>query len=246
MSYRILITNDDGYRSPGIIAITEALRALGHVTVVAPSAEKSAISHALTLNSPLRIHQVEADVYAVDGTPADCVLVAMNKILGRTPDLVVSGINAGANVGDDVMYSGTVAAAREGSMYGCRAVAFSLKHAEMMDFPFWAEYASALCGRVLTRELPGDGFLNINFPAIAPKGVKITRLSRKFARSSLYENNDPRGKKYYWIGDDESQWDEAPDTDFWALMHGFISITPLQRDTTDYSSLDRLAEFTKD
>ncbi len=239
-SKTILITNDDGVQAPGIAALKRRLSELGSVVMVAPSYEKSAISHALTLNAPLRIQEVEPDVYSVDGTPADCILVAMNKILPGPPGLVVSGINAGSNLGDDVIYSGTVAGAREGSMYGLPSLAFSLKLSAEMDYGFWAGQAGEICASVLDHPLPPGIFLNVNFPAGKPQGLRVTRQSRKFARSSLYENNDPRGKKYYWIGEDESSWDDSDDTDFWAITHGYISLTPLHRDQTSYDLIEAL------
>jgi 5'-nucleotidase len=236
----ILVTNDDGIRAPGIQALSRALARFGRITVVAPSSEKSAVSHALTLQTPLRIQEIAPGHFSVDGTPADCILVAMNKILAGPPTLVVSGINAGSNLGDDVNYSGTVAGAREGSMYGIPAVAFSLKLGGDMDYAPWAERAAEICARCLENPLPLGIFLNVNFPAVLSDGIRITRLSRKFARSSLFENNDPRGKKYYWIGEDESSWDNADDTDVWAVTHGFISVTPLHRDTTSYDFIETL------
>ena len=236
----ILLTNDDGIGAPGIREAARALAVLGRLTVVAPASEKSAVSHALTLQTPLRIQEIAAGWYSVDGTPADCILVAMNKILDRPPTLVVSGINAGSNLGDDVNYSGTVAGAREGSMYGIPAAAFSLKFDAEMDYTFWAGRTAEVCRRCLENPLPLGIFLNVNFPATPPKGTRITRLSRKFARTSLFENNDPRGKKYYWIGEDESSWDNADDTDFWAVTHGWVSVTPLHRDTTSYDFIETL------
>lgn len=238
--YQILITNDDGVHAPGIRALAECLPELGRVVVVAPASEKSAVSHGLTLQSPLRIQQLEKDRYAVDGTPADCILVAMNKILEKPPKLVVSGINTGANLGDDLFYSGTVAGAREGSMYGLPAIAFSLKFSAEMDYAAWARKALAICRETMANPLPTGIFLNVNFPAGQPNGVRVTRQSRKFARSTIYENNDPRGKKYYWIGEDESSWDDSDDTDFWAITHGYTSITPLHRDQTSYDLIEGL------
>lgn len=228
----ILLTNDDGYRAPGIKALRSALRSFGRVVVVAPAEEKSAVSHGLTLHTPLRIDKAEEGVWAVGGTPADCVLVAMNKILNDRPDMVISGINAGANLGDDVSYSGTVAAAREGSMYGIRSAAFSLAFSKSMDFDGCARWAERICTAYLASNLNEGVFLNVNFPSRSPKGVRVTRQSGKFARSSIYENDDPRGKKYYWIGEDESSWDSSDDTDFWAVSNGFVSLTPLHRDQT--------------
>ncbi len=236
----ILLTNDDGIDAPGINALAGVLGQLGRLVVVAPRDERSAVSQALTLHTPLRIRNRGEDRFSVDGTPADCILVAMNKILTEPPHLVVSGINNGANVGDDVNYSGTVAAAREGSMYGIPAVAFSLKLTDTMDYAYWAGSALDICRKCLLRPLPQGIFLNVNFPSGSPRGLRVTRQSRKFARSSIYENNDPRGKKYYWIGEDESSWDMSDDTDVWAVMNGYISLTPLHRDQTSYDVMGDL------
>jgi 5'-nucleotidase len=241
----ILVTNDDGIRAPGIQALSRALARFGRITVVAPSSEKSAVSHALTLQTPLRIQEIAPGHFSVDGTPADCILVAMNKILAGPPTLVVSGINAGSNLGDDVNYSGTVAGAREGSMYGIPAVAFSLKLGGDMDYAPWAERAAEICAHCLENPLPLGIFLNVNFPAVLSDGIRITRLSRKFARSSLFENNDPRGKKYYWIGGGEPDWEREEGTDFDAVDRKMVSVTPLHLDFTDYASFDKLKPLEK-
>ena len=239
----ILITNDDGFRAPGLAALRKALLDLGEVAVVAPAEEKSAVSHGITLHSPLRIESIEEGVWSVDGTPADCILVAMNKILKRRPDFVASGINAGANLGDDVNYSGTVAGAREGSMYGIRAAAFSLAFGTVMDYEACIPWVNHFASTLLQSSLNDGVFLNVNFPASAASDMKVTRQSGKFARSSIYENNDPRGKKYYWIGEDESRWDTAEDTDFWAVTNGLISVTPLHRDQTAHGKLATLRQM---
>jgi len=236
----ILLTNDDGVHASGLQALARAVAPLGRGVPVAPTENRSAISHALTLSSPLRIHHLAEDRYAVDGTPADCVLVAMNKILDRPPGLVLSGINAGWNLGDDVMYSGTVAGAREGSMYGIPSIAFSLQQAGEMDYDRLAGPLLDICRASLAEPLARGVFLNVNFPSNHPAGVRITRLSHKFARAALYENNDPRGRKYYWIGEDESSWDDSPDTDFWAVTHEYVSISPLHRDQTAHHTLPAL------
>lgn len=239
----ILLTNDDSYRAPGIRALRSALETLGTVLTVAPQDEMSAVSHGLTLNRPLRIRHLGGSEYAVDGTPADCVLVAINRLLeGVRPDLVVSGINAGANLGDDVMYSGTVAGAREGSMYGLSAVAFSLYATGDMDFDTAAMNALPVCQRILESPLPRGIFLNVNFPSAPSRGTRITRLCRKLARSQVHEKVDPRGRKYYWIGEDESDWDLAEDTDAAAVAAGYTSVTPLHRDQTSYDLLEQLRE----
>jgi len=213
---------------------------------VAPSDEMSGVSHGLTLNNPLRVRQTGPDNYMLNGTPADCILVAMNKVLDSPPDLVVSGINAGLNLGDDVMYSGTVAAAREGSVYDVPAIAFSLKSSNGMDYEKWSEKALTITRHYMNGSLPSQVFLNVNFPMEESNGVKITRLSRKCARSKVHEKTDPRGKKYFWIGLDHSSWEDSTETDHWAIAHGFISITPLHRDQTSYQTIqDMKASYEK-
>jgi 5'-nucleotidase len=236
----ILLTNDDGIDAPGLRVLARHLRTLGRLVVVAPAGEKSAVSHALTLKDPLRLRALEEDFYALDGTPADCILVAMNRVLTEPPQLVVSGINAGSNLGDDVMYSGTVAAAREGSFYEVPAIAFSLKWGEEMDYEACAGPALDICRRCLSHPPRPGTFLNVNFPAGRLNGLRVTRLSRKTARSTVHEKQDPRGQTYYWIGLDRSVWDAAEGTDYWAVNKGFISLTPLHRDQTSYDHLERL------
>jgi len=234
----ILLTNDDGVDATGLRVLARSLQSLGRVVVVAPARERSAVSHALTLHDPLRLHPRGDDVFALDGTPADCILVAMNRILPQLPQLVVSGINAGSNLGDDVMYSGTVAAAREGSFYEVPAIAFSLQSGDPMDYEACAGPALDICRRCLERPPRPGTFLNVNFPAGPLNGRRVTRLSRKTARSTVHEKQDPRGRTYYWIGLDRSVWDAAEGTDYWAVNHGFISLTPLHRDQTSYDHLE--------
>ncbi len=249
----ILLTNDDGIFSEGLDFLYKAFKNISlngeeiKVTVVAPSQEQSGASHSITLNRPLRISRVDEDKYAIDGTPVDCILFGISEILKKIPHVIVSGINRGANLGDDTIYSGTVAAAREGSMYGVPSFAFSLELSEEMNFKDAAENSVKILSKFLKKPLlPSGFFLNVNIPSKEIKGIKVTRLSRKFSnpfdsdKPLIYGNNDPRGKKYYWIGLDNSLWDETEDTDFYALTHGYITITPLHRDQTSYNLIEAL------
>lgn len=237
----ILLTNDDGIRAPGLRVLSRALQALGEVVVVAPLDERSAVSHALTIHRPIRIHPFGKGRFAITGTPVDCVLFALQKISPRRPALLVSGINAGANLGDDTLYSGTVAAAREGSMYQIPSIAVSAALAKTRpDYSLAADFTCRLAACVLHRGLPSGVFLNLNFPERRPLGVRITRQGSKLVQSLITEKDDPRGKKYYWIGEDQSEWHGDPDTDYFAVRNGYISITPLQRDQTAHEVLGTL------
>ena len=236
---RILVTNDDGIHSPGIIALAEALETLGEVIVVAPAHEMSAASHSLTLTRPLRIDEIDARHYSVDGTPTDCVTLAMNKILkDHPPDLVVSGINKGGNLGDDVTYSGTVAGALEASIYGLPGIAVSLVQRTNFDFRHAARFAAELTRRVLGDGLPRGTLLNVNVPPGEIRGVRVTRQGNKIIRPNVIEGTDPRQRKYYWIGEESLIWNEEAGTDYEALRQGFVSITPLRTDLTDYNALE--------
>jgi len=236
---RILVTNDDGIHSPGIIALAEALEVLGEVMVVAPAHEMSAASHSLTLTRPLRIDEIDARHYSVDGTPTDCVTLAMNQILkDHPPDLVVSGINKGGNLGDDVTYSGTVAGALEASIYGLPGIAVSLVQRTNFDFRNAARFAAELARRVLGDGLPRGTLLNVNVPPGEIRGIRVTRQGNKIIRPNVIEGTDPRQRKYYWIGEESLIWNEEAGTDYEALRQGFVSITPLRTDLTDYSALE--------
>ncbi|HEY2934671.1 MAG TPA: 5'/3'-nucleotidase SurE [Acidobacteriota bacterium] len=241
----IFVTNDDGINAPGLRALARALESLGEVILAAPADEKSAVSHSLTIHHPVRIWPVGKRRFAVTGTPVDCVLFGLQKLTDRKPDLLVSGINAGANVGDDTLYSGTVAAAREGSLYQVCSIAVS--HAILNSKPDYlaaAEFTRDLAAAVLKEGLPPGVFLNLNFPAGKPIGVKITRQGTKEIQDSLIsEKDDPRGQKYYWIGQDVNDFTGEPDTDYFALKNGYISISPLQRDATAYRALEAIQSF---
>jgi len=241
---RILITNDDGIHSLGIISLEHQLRPLGPITVVAPSHEMSAASRAITLTRPLRIDKIDDQHYSVDGTPVDCVTLAMAKILAdHPPDLIVSGINRGANLGDDVLYSGTVAGAAEAIIYGIPGLAFSLQGRGELDFSPAAEFAALLVQKVLDEGLPERTVLNINIPQGAIRGVRWTRQGDKIVRTRIMEGSDPRGRNYYWIGEEVSAWNHEEGTDYRAIRDGYISITPLHSNLTNYAMLSAAAAW---
>jgi 5'-nucleotidase len=238
---KILVTNDDGIHSEGIVALELALEQVGDVITVAPAHEMSAASHSLTLSRPLRIDKIDDRHYSVDGTPADCVTLAMNKIItGGPPDIVVSGINKGGNLGDDVTYSGTVAGALEAAIYGLPGIAVSL--VQRVDFEFGpaAEFAAELTRRVVSDSLPKGTLLNVNVPPGTIRGVRVTRQGNKIIKPTVIEGTDPRQRKYYWIGEESFTWNEEEGTDYQALRQGFVSITPLRSDLTDYRVLTEI------
>ena len=238
---RILVTNDDGIYSEGIRKLAAALRPLGEVTVVAPDREQSASSHALTLNRPLRLLKVGDDEWVVDGTPTDCVSLAVQNLLKeRRPDIVVSGINFGPNLGDDVTYSGTISAAFEGALFEIPSIAFSAMIGEHFSFDRCAEFAARLTAHVLKSKPDPRIILNVNFPTSEFAGVRITKLGRRTYFDGVTERLDPRGKKYYWIGSDTPVWHPGEGTDFVAVQSGLISITPLHLDLTHHESIERL------
>jgi len=240
----ILVSNDDGIHSDGLKALTDAVAAHARVVVVAPDREQSAVSHALTLHRPLRIDEVGPDRWTVDGTPTDCVNLAINGILHERPVLVVSGINKGANLGDDVTYSGTVSAAMEGTLLGVPSIAVSQLGRGPYDFTIAAAFAGELVARVLASPLPPDTLLNVNVPQFAdgerPSGVALTRMGKRRYGDAIIEKVDPRGRKYYWIGGEELSFVEEEGTDFHAVSHGAISVTPIHLDLTNYASFDAL------
>lgn len=241
---KIMVTNDDGISAPGIIALAAALRPLGRLAVVAPDREQSAISHAITLHHPLRAEQRGDDIFAVSGTPTDCVNLGIHNLLDFRPDLVVSGINRGANMGDDVTYSGTVSAAMEATLMGIPAVAISLAtSSEGANYAAAAAFICSIIRRILAEGLPPDTFLNINVPDLPAEHLKapvITRQGKKRYQGAIVDKIDPRGKQYYWIGSMEPTYDDVEGTDFAAVSRGHISITPLHLDLTNYASLDVL------
>jgi 5'-nucleotidase len=244
----ILVSNDDGIHSPGLVALAEALGALGKVVVVAPDRERSAVSHSLTLHRPLRVEEIAPGRHAVNGTPTDCVNLAINGILGRRPALVVSGINKGANLGDDVTYSGTVSAAMEGTLLGVPSLAVSLVARGAFRFEVAAVFARRLAAWVLERGLPPDTLLNVNVPTPGDgqpvRGFALTRMGRRRYGDAIVEKTDPRGQKYYWIGGDEIELIDEEGTDFHAVAQGLISVTPIHLDLTNYKSFEALRALT--
>ena len=241
----ILVTNDDGILSPGLTILAEKLAAVGRVVVVAPDRERSAISHSLTLHAPLRADQIRKDVYAVSGTPTDCVNLGIHGLLGQKPDIVVSGINRGGNLGDDITYSGTVAAAMEATLMDVPAFAVSLESQQFNpeDFVAAADFSAFLAGQVKNHGLPVDTFLNVNVPSGDIKGVQLTRQGKRNYTEAVEEKVDPRGRKYYWIGGGELGFHDVEGTDFHAMVNHCISVTPLHLDLTNYRSFDELSSW---
>ena len=242
---RILITNDDGYHSEGIIALEEALREIGDVFVIAPESEMSGASHSLTLARPLRIRQIDERHWTVDGTPTDCVTLALNRILPPElrPDICASGINHGPNLGDDATYSGTVAGALEATILGVPGLAFSLAAGRNHDFTESAKVARAMMQKALAEGLPNGTLLNINIPKGISKGIRITKQGFKNARPIISEHIDPRGKLYYWIGEERSGFHAEGGTDFEAIDEGFVSVTPMRSDLTNHPAIDLLKKW---
>ena len=235
---RILVTNDDGYRSEGIRALANALREVGEVTIVAPVQEASAIGHALTLRHPLRLESIEDRVFAVDGTPTDCVNIAVTHVFKGLPDLVVSGINKGWNLGDDVTYSGTVAGALEGALLGVPSLAVSLRQTrETYDFSVAARAAATMADAILRQPLPAWTFLNINVPKGQPKGYRVTVQAKRNHVTSVTERHDPKGRPYYWIEEGQNEWEPDGRSDYQAVRDGYVSVTPLHPDLTAHSAL---------
>ncbi len=249
MGYRILVCNDDGIDSEGLSALAERLEEVGEVTVVAPDRERSAAGHALTLHKPLRLQRVGERRYSVNGTPTDCVNLGVNRLLGKRADFVVAGINCGGNLGDDVTYSGTVAAAMEGTLLGIPSIAVSQVGEGDFHFGTAAEFAARLVRLAAAHPLPVGTLLNVNVPnrpAPDVRGVRITVLGRRvFDDASIVENTDPRGKKYYWIGAYPISWMEGENTDDRAIAEGMISITPVKMDLTHHEAVARLRDWEK-
>jgi 5'-nucleotidase len=239
----ILITNDDGVYSPGIQVLAKRLRELDEVTIVAPDRERSAAGHSMTLHRPLLIEQVREGVYSVNGTPTDCVNIAVKGLLPKTPQLVVSGINKGPNLGDDVTYSGTVAGAIEARLLGVPSFAISVAARENFRFAEAAEVAVRVAQMILEQGEAEGTLLNVNVPNLPLpeiQGTAITRLGKRIYHQMTVERVDPRGKKYYWIGGGEPDWEHEEGTDFDAIDRKMVSITPLHLDLTDYASFDKL------
>src|SRR5437773_5144267 len=240
----LLLTNDDGVHAAGLAALEQALAELGDAYVLAPEREQSACGHALTLHRPLRVDRLGERRFAVNGTPSDCVNLGVLGFLAERPVLVVAGVNHGTNLGDDVTYSGTVSAAMEGTLLGIPSLAISLLGRDGFRFEVAAAFARRLTAWVLERGLPSDTLLNVNVPAAedgrAVRAFALTRMGRRRYGDAIVEKVDPRGKKYYWIGGEELEFEDAEGTDFHAVSQGLISVTPIHLDLTNYKSFDAL------
>lgn len=237
----ILVTNDDGIHSQGLEALRQAVAPLGRTIVVAPDRDNSAVSHSLTMSRPLQVKTISEDSYTVDGTPTDCVILALGKILTHKPDLLVSGINAGPNIGDDISYSGTVSAAMEGTMYSIPSMAVSLAGEPPYDYAVAAELAKKMAAKILDSMLPHNTLINMNVPAGKKyKGIRITRQGRRLWENAIQETEDPWNRKRYWIGGGTPVKDLGDDTDVRAIQEGFVSVTPIHLDLTNHSGLDYL------
>jgi 5'-nucleotidase len=244
----ILLTNDDGIHSPAFEDLEEALSPLGRITIVAPDREMSASSKSLTLNQPLRYHRLAPNRYAVQGTPADCVILAAIKILSERPALVISGINRGLNIGDDIAYSGTVAGAMEAALQGMAGMAVSLKASDDPDFTIPANVTAKIAAKVLRDSLPPDVILNINCPQDWTGEMHLTRQGRRAGKTVLVENLDPRGREYFWLHEElhpsqQSSNGGGPMTDYAAIRAGHVSVCPLQLDRTAHTYLGRFGEW---
>ena len=238
----VLVTNDDGIHAAGLSALADALGDLGEVFVIAPDREQSAVGHALTLHRPLRAERIGERRFSVNGTPSDCVNLGVLGLLREAPALVMAGINQGANLGDDVTYSGTVSAAMEGTLLGVPSVAVSLENPDA-GYAEAARIARLIATRVLVEGLPPRTLLNVNVPAATPKAIRLTQLGHRVYKEKIVEQTDPRGRTHYWIGGGPPQWDRSEDTDMAALHDGYASITPLLLDLTHFGALARMADW---
>ena len=242
----ILLTNDDGIQAEGLRALAGALRDFATISIVAPSREQSGAAQSLTLRTPIICHPVAERQWAIDGTPADCVIVALHKLLPEKPDLVIAGINHGANLGENAYYSGTVGAAREAALHHIPALAISLcsKKAKV-SFDAAARVARMATELLLKEGLPDQVLLNVNVPEPWQGSVKFTRQSKKITRNQLSEGQDPRGRAYYWLFEQRIDKDVEPNTDYAAIFAGTVSVTPLHLDPTDTASLNHLSHWAK-
>ncbi len=247
---RILVSNDDGIHAAGLVALEKIARELSDdVWVVAPETEQSGASHSLTIHRPLRLRTLGERRFAVDGTPTDCVLLAINHVMkDRKPDLVLSGVNGGSNIGEDVTYSGTIAAAMEATLLGVRSIAFSL-HLDAARAPDWAtaeRWGPEVARKLMDVEWPRNVLMNVNFPAVDPgavEGVQVVRHGKRKIGDDLHERKDPRGRAYFWIGTLRGEEDVLPDTDIGVVMDGGISVTPLYLDLTHYPTLTSMGDL---
>jgi len=242
----ILLTNDDGYLAPGLAALQKSLKSIARVVTYAPDRDRSGASHSLTVSRPLRVKKIQADFYTVDGTPTDAVMIAVNCLGKRRPDMVISGINSGANMGEDVTYSGTVAAAIEGTLLGIPSIAVSLTGADMADYSQAAMFTKRIVRAVSRYGLPEGVLLNINVPAEKNVDIKkfaITRLGKRIYEDVINEKIDPRGNTYYWIAGKVKVTGKGPNTDYGAVEKKLISITPLAIDTTAHNFIETLKNW---
>jgi len=243
----ILASNDDGIQSSGLARLVESLKSIDNVIVVAPDRERSAVSHALTIERPLRADEIQPGWIAVNGTPTDCINLALNGLLSEKPWLIVSGINRGPNLGDDITYSGTVSAAMEAVLLGVPAVAFSQVGRVAFQYDAAGRFAASLVTQLRKTGLPPDTLLNVNVPDLpSPAGFAITRQGKRRYGDAIIEKDDPRGRKYYWIGGTELDFEDEPGTDFTAIRDGLVSVTPLHLDFTNYEAMRSLASLRLD
>ena len=243
----ILITNDDGIHSDGLLALEEALQEISAaVWVVAPLGEMSASSHSISLQRPVRYEEISQRKFAIEGTPADAVIMALNKLMKVEPDLVIAGINKGGNMGENVFYSGTVAAAFEAALNHVPAFAISVVNRREFQFEVASAFAVKLAEKILRKPLPPGVVLNINVPAPWRNAVRLTRQSQKISKNLLVENIDPRGRKYFWIHEQVDLSQIAPDTDYAAVQAGSISVTPLHTDRTEHNLIRQLADWVEE
>jgi 5'-nucleotidase len=242
----ILVTNDDGINSPGLKALAKAMKSLGEVYIIAPDRERSAVGHSLTLHHPLRMEKIDSHTFVVDGTPTDCVMLGILGFLKTKPHLVASGINRGPNLGDDITYSGTVSAAFEGTLLGVPSFAISLVNRRESNFNVGVEFAKKVGKEILRKGLPPDTLLNINIPAVTRKeirGVQIVRQGKRIYKDQIIEKIDPRGRRYYWIGGAEPAYKKESRTDFYAIEHNYISITPIHLDLTNHKAMNQIKKW---
>ncbi|WP_457674838.1 5'/3'-nucleotidase SurE [Thiolapillus sp.] len=243
---RILLSNDDGYQAPGLKALAAALETVAEIVVVAPDRDRSGASNSLTLETPIRAHTADNGFIRVEGTPTDCVHLAITGLLEEEPDMVVAGINAGANMGDDVIYSGTVAAATEGRFLGFPAMAVSMASHAPRHFETGAQIALQLVRRLQRKPLTAESILNVNIPDLPMdkiQGFQVTRLGHRHKAEPVVRELDPRGRPIYWVGPAGPEQDAGPGTDFHALRHGFVSVTPLQVDLTRHQAIEPLQHW---
>lgn len=246
----ILVSNDDGILAPGLQILADSLKRLGKITVIAPSQERSTTGHSLTLHKPIRVEPIKSGFYSINGTPADCAYIGIKKLFRkRPPDLVVSGINRGPNLGSDTHYSGTVAVAREATFLGVPAIAISLVHEGIdndVDFRPAAEYAYQIAKQVLKTGLPKEVLLNVNVPELPLrhiKGIRMVRTGSRYYSDRIVEQKDPRGRNYYWLGGKYLGYDKKGDSDCKAIDEHYVSVTPLHIDATHHETVIRLKKW---